>query len=50
MNENEKDKQHFTYKEVLAMIFAAYQVILPRALSLFISIFIIALCLKIFFR
>jgi len=45
---NKSDIQKFSYREVLAMIFAAYKVFLPKFLIPVVVLFIIALLLKIY--
>ena len=42
------DTQRFSYKDIFALIIAAYQIILPKAIIMLISLVIVGLGLKLF--
>lgn len=46
---DEQKNIRLSYKEVLAVVFAVYRVILPKAVAVFISICIVAFLMKVYF-
>jgi hypothetical protein len=42
------DTPKFTFKDIVALVIATYQIILPRVITLIVSIILIGLGLKVF--